>query len=140
MEHRDFLQLQIDQLGQALSKIFSKMLGIKEKDSLAESIESTSQSLKEEMGFTIDDFVTLDTENFIAILQEKNVAVDNFDKIADILLLTADELYELQPGNEKSKSLYLKCLKIYHHLQATDLIFPFERQLKVERIKNLVSL
>ena len=136
MEQRDFLQLQIDHLGQALSKIFSKMLGIKED---GQSLQVANQSLKEELGFNIDDLTALSTGEFIETLRQKELSSDSFDKLADILLLSADELYELQPGNEKSINLYHKCLKIYHHLENADSVYPFERQLKIERIKKLTS-
>jgi hypothetical protein len=134
MEHRDFLQLQIDQLGQALSKLFSKMLRIKED---GQSLETANQSLKEELGFNMDDLAALSTDEFIETLREKELSSDGFDKLADILLLLADEFYQREPGNERSKNLYLKCLSIYHHLENADSVYPFERQLKIERIKKL---
>jgi hypothetical protein len=109
MEHRDILQIQIDQLGQALSKLFSKMLRIKEEGQTSECLEAADQSLKKELGFNIDDLTALST----------------------------DEFYQTESGNEKSKNLYLKCLGIYQHLKNTDSVYPFERQLKIERIKKL---
>lgn len=137
MEHRDFLQLQIDQLGQALSKLFSKMVGIKEDGQGLES--PVNQSLKEELGFNVDDLTALSADEFIETLQKKELSRDGFDKLADILLLLADELYQIEPRNERSKNLYLKCLEIYHHLENEDSVYPFERQLKIERIKKLTQ-
>jgi hypothetical protein len=138
MEHRDFLQIQIDQLGQALSKLFSKMLGIKEDGQTSECLEAADQSLKKELGFNIDDLTALSTDEFIETLQKKELSSDSFDKLADILLLLADEFYQTESGNEKSKNLYLKCLRIYQHLKNIDSVYPFERQLKIERIKKLM--
>jgi hypothetical protein len=137
MEHRDILQIQIDQLGQALSKLFSKMLRIKEEGQTSECLEAADQSLKKELGFNIDDLTALSTDEFIETFQEKELSSDSFDKLADILLLLADEFYQTESGNEKSKNLYLKCLGIYQHLKNTDSVYPFERQLKIERIKKL---
>lgn len=139
MEHRDFLQLQIDQLGQALSKLFSKMLGIKEDGKASESLEAANQSLKEDLGFNLDEITALSTGEFIETLHEKELSSDSFDKLADILLLLADEFHQTEPANEKSKNLYHKCLSIYQHLKNIDSVYPFERQLKIERIKKLTS-
>lgn len=139
MEQRDYLQRQIDDLGRVLGKVFSDLLGLKNQGQLSQGIELTDQTLKEETDFDIEELAALPAEKFVDTLREKKkFGQESFDRLADILLLIADELNKREPGNERSKTLYAKCLKIYAHLEKTDLVDSYDRHLKAARIKKLL--
>lgn len=136
MEQRDYLQKQIDQLGQVLGKILSDLLGLKNQGQINEGIELTNQALKKQLDLDIEELISISTDNLINILKtEKNISTENMDKLAELLLLIADHN---QDKNEKREMIYEKCLTIYEYLEKTETTFSFDRHLKIERIKNVL--
>lgn len=90
MEQRDYLQKQIDQLGQVLGKILSDLLGLKTQGQINEGIELTNQALKKQLDLDIEELISISTDNLINILKtEKNISTENMDKLAELLLLIA---------------------------------------------------
>lgn len=131
MEQRDYLKKQIDQFGQVLAKIFSDLLGLKNSGQINTGIEITSQALKNELDIDIQALLDIPTDNFIDTLtSQKNLTNDNLDKLAEILLLIADNR---QGDNIR---LYEKCLTIYEYLESVENIYSLDRQWKMKRIKN----
>jgi hypothetical protein len=131
---------QIEQLGQALAMIFSKLYGFISKGRVPERIEMTNQALKSELDLDIDELSSIPTESFVTTLkEEKRFNYDNLERLADILLIIADEFNTINPENEKSHNLYGKCLEIYNYLNENDLTYSFDRQAKVERIRGILS-
>lgn len=131
MEQRDYLKKQIDQLGQVLAKIFSDLLGLKNSGQINAGLEITSQALKNELNIDIQALLNIPTDNFIDTLTtQKNLTNDNLDKLAEILLLIADN------RQDDNKKLYEKCLTIYEYLEKVENIYTLDRQWKMKRIKN----
>lgn len=131
MEQQDYLKKQIDQLGQVLAKIFSDLLGLKNNGQINAGLEITNQTLKNELDFDIQDLLDIPTDKFIDTLTtQKNLTNDNLDKLAEILLLIADN----RQGD--NKKLYEKCLTIYEYLERVENIYTLDRQWKMNRIKN----
>jgi len=139
MEKRDYLMDQIEQLGQALAQIFSKLFGLSERGKDPEAIEMTSQSLKSELDIDLSEISSIPTDEFIITLQEnKKLNHSNLELLANILLLIADENCTENPENEEGLNLYGKCLEIYSHLNERDLTYSFERESKIARIQNIL--
>ena len=132
MEQQDYLKRQIDQLGKVLAKIFSDLLGVKNSGQISIGLEITNQTLKSELNFDIQDLIDIPTDDFINSLKEQNLTDDNLDKLAEILLLIADN------RQADNKTLYEKCLTIYKYLEKTKNIYSLDRQWKIERIKNVM--
>lgn len=131
MEQQDYLKKQIDQLGQVLAKIFSDLLGLKNSGQINTGLEITNQTLKNELDFDIQDLLDIPTDNFIhTITTQKNLTNGNLDKLAEILLLIADN------RQDDNKRLYEKCLTIYEYLEKVENIYTLDRQWKLKRIKN----
>jgi len=71
------------------------------------------------------------------MLKEGNkLSNDNFEKLADILLLLAGEPDPSKTDNDKKNKLYERSLAIYEHLDRTTTTYSFDRHSKIERIKN----
>lgn len=133
MEQQDYLKKQIDQLGQVLAKILSDLLGLKNKRQINNGIELTNQTLKTEIDFDIQELLDIPTDDFVNTLKkQKNLTNDNLAKLAEILLLIADN------GQTDNKKLYKKCLTIYEYLEKAENIYSLDRQWKIERIKNVL--
>ena len=131
MEQRDYLKKQIDQLGQVLAKIFSDLIGLKNSGQIITGIEITDQTLKNELDFDLQDLLDIPTDKFIDTLTtQKGLTNENLDKLAEILLLVADNL------EDDNKKLFEKCLIIHEYLEKVDSIYSLDRYWKMKRIKN----
>jgi len=140
MEKRDYLMDQIEQLGQALAKLFSKLYGLRNQGRTPECVEMTSKSLKTELNLDFNELISIPTGDFVSKLSEdKKLSHDNLERLADILLLIADEKYNSEPGSDQAGNLYSKCLEIYNYVSDSDLTFSFERQSKVDKIVSMLS-
>jgi hypothetical protein len=130
MEQRDYLKKQIDKLGHILEKLFSDLIGLKNGGQINEGLEITDQTLKNELDFDVHDLIDIPTEKFIDTLTtQKGLTNENLDKLAEILLLIAD-------NREDNKKLFDKCLIIYEYLEKVDSTYSLDRYWKMKRIKN----
>jgi len=139
LQEEDWLIRQINQLGRVLGKILADLIGLKTQGQIGEGIEAAEQTLNNELGLNIDDLTSSPTEQFIKTLQEgKKLSDDNFDKLADIFFLFAEELDERGTDNEKMKKLYERSLTIYEYLDKTGSTYSFDRHFKIDKIKNVL--
>lgn len=131
MEHRDHLKNQIDQLGKALAKVLSDLLNLKNSGQSEINRKTTLDNLKDELGFDIAERIHIPTNEFFDTLKKnKNLTPQHFDLLAEILFLMAEN------RQENSKDLYKKCLMIYTYLEETEDTYSFDRQRKIENVKN----
>lgn len=139
MEKRDYLIDQIEQLGQALARIFSKLKDIRNQGKVPEATEMTSLSLKSELNLDLDELLAIPTDEFVIRMKEdKKFNYANLEILADILLHLADETAGSNPDSTQNLNLYNKALKVYSYLNERDLTYSFERQAKTERIESLL--
>jgi hypothetical protein len=140
MEKRDYLIDQIEQLGQALALIFSKLMGFRDQGKVPEAIEMTSLSLKTELNLDLDELSAIPTDDFVSRMKEdKKFNYSNLELLADILLHIADDIRITNPDSKQDLNLYGKCLRIYKYLDDRDLTYSFERQAKIEQIESSLS-
>jgi hypothetical protein len=137
MQQEDWLIRQINQLGRVLGKILADLLGLKTQGQIGEGIEAAKQALKNELDLNIDDLISIPTEQFIKTLQVgKKLSDDDFDKLADIFLLIAEELDKSGADDDKKEKLYEKALTIYEYVDKTGSTYSFDRHSKIEKIKS----
>jgi len=129
---------QINQLGRVLGKILADLIGLKTNGQVGEGIEAAEQALKNELELEIDDLISIPAEKFIQILQEKKkFSDDDFEKLADIFYLIAEELEQKGTNNEKMKKFYERSLIIYKYLDKTGSTYSFDRHLKIDKMKKV---
>ncbi|WP_257657856.1 hypothetical protein [Parapedobacter lycopersici] len=134
MAQEDYLKKQIDQLGLVLARLFSDLLGRKDKGQLNDGIETINQALENGLGLDIQKLADIPSDNLIDTLKtQQGLTNESLDKLADILLFIADN----NPGDHKK--LYAQCLTIYEHLEKTDSTYVLDRHWKIERIKKALS-
>ena len=139
MGKRDYLMDQIEQLGQALAMIFSKLMDFRNQGKVPEAIEMTSLSLKTELNIDLDELLTIPTDDFVSrIKEDKRFNYANLELLANILLHIADETASSNPESKQHLNLYDKALKVYKYLNERDLTYSFKRQSKIERIEDLL--
>jgi hypothetical protein len=130
---------QIEQLGQALALILSKLMDFRKQGKVPEAIEMTSLSLKAELNLDLDELLAIPADEFVIRLKEdKKFNYANLELLADILLHIADETTGSNPDSTQHLNLYAKALKVYKYLNERDLTYSFERQSKIVRIESLL--
>lgn len=133
MVQQDYFMRQIDQLGRVLGKILSDIIGIKQKGQTSLDFEFAYQIFKSELDIDIDKLLTIPNNDFINILKnKKGFNNENLDKLADIF-------WEIADNNEQSKYICKKCLIIYEYLEKTETTYSFDRNFKIERLKNILN-
>jgi hypothetical protein len=95
--------------------------------------------LKKELGLNTDDLISIPTKSFITTLLEvRRFNDNNFDELAEILFLIAEELNVNNTETEKMKKLYERSLIIYELLDKTSSTYSFDRHSKIEKIKKVL--
>ena len=136
MERRDYLEIQIEQLGRVLSKLISGFLGIKNQSVSNEILEQTNSSLDDYFGFDLSDLSKLSNQDFIKIIQSnRSLNIENLDKLSDFIELFA----EMKTVNEKI-ILLQKSLAIIDYIDKKESIYSLERQMKKVKINNNLDL
>ena len=140
MQQEDWLIRQINQLGRVLGKILADLLGLKTKGQVGEGIEAAEQALKGELDLDISHLAAMPTDRFIITLREgKQFTDENFEMLADIFLIVAEELDQNDRDNGKKKQLLEKALIIYEYLDKSGSTYSFERHNKIEKIKSTLQ-
>ena len=139
MQQEDYIKRQIDQLGRVLGKILADLMGLKARRQASLEIESVIQALKTELGLTIDDLTLIPTDSFLTtLLDTKKFSDNNFEQLAEIMFLIAEELNIKNTDVGKMKQLYERALIIFEILDKTSSTYSFDRHSKIEKIKKVL--
>ena len=137
MEQEDFLKRQIDQLGRALGRILAGLMGFKVRAQTSQGIETADQALKTELGLNLDDLCLIPAESFLtAMIDTKKFSDNNFEQLAEIMFLVAEELNIKGADDLKTEKLYERALLIFEILDKTSTTYSFDRHRKIEKIKS----
>ena len=134
MVQRDYILREIERIGTIISAIRQKLLG--GKDNLAitveAQVENTKAMLLDEIGFDIDKFLVLNTEDLNVYISEfDGFNVENIELLADCLSQIG---FNDNSGNSK---IYLeKALQLYELCNLKSKTFSFERETNILAIKN----
>jgi hypothetical protein len=139
MEQEDYIKRQIDQLGRVLGKMLAGLTGLKTGGLAGDGIETAGRALKDELDLDIDDLVSIPADELVKILQtRRNMNSDNFEKLADILLLLAGEFENKMTSNPEKLKLYKSSLAILRHVDETSSTYSLDRHEKIMKIKKML--
>jgi hypothetical protein len=134
MYRRDYFKKQIDELGRVLTSLLSDLLKLKNDGNTSTAVEATNEILQNELAIDLPQLLSIPDDTFIEELKKKQITDDNLNRLADILLVIADETTEDVLRN----LLYKKCLLLLEHVQQLDSTYSMERHEKIERIKRII--
>jgi hypothetical protein len=137
MEQEDYLMRQINQFSRVLGMLLAGLLGIKNQGEINEAIDASDQVLKKELNLNFDDLVSIPVNSFIRTLLElKKFNTDNLEKLADILTIAAEEQGSGVLDSEKAIKLNERALIIYEYVEESGSTYSFDRQSKINKIKE----
>ena len=136
MEQKDYLLREIEKTGTLLRWIIGKITGIEVNDALTaeNQFEKAKELVLNETGFDMDLLLELtepETEKYIAGFNGINIA--NLELLADIYSLMG-----MRTDNLKSKEYLKSALKLYELCDVLDKTFLFDRENKINGIKNVL--
>ncbi|MGM0551034.1 MAG: hypothetical protein ACQESW_08145 [Bacteroidota bacterium] len=135
MEQQDYLKKQIDKLGFVLKELLSQITACGKNGETSQVIEITNETLRNELDIDIESLISLSSDTFLSILlSKKQLNNDNLELLADNLFQFSENL--LQNDFETKKLVRQKVLVIYEYIDDSSNIFSFDRQLRMDKIKN----
>ena len=135
MEQKDYLLREIEKIGMVLRAILNSLIGKKEEIEININFEKTNEQLINEIGFDLEKFLSLD-------LSSSKDYLSNFNGINTTNLVLIAEIISQFGINEQTenKKIYLeKALQIYELCNLTDKTFSFERESKINKIRNILK-
>ncbi len=127
MEQRDYLVRQVEQFGEVLKKLLSKIQNIRECDH--EAILTVNEHFTEDIGIDIATLAALDDEKLIDTL---NLNHANMEAMADLLMSIA-----VHGMTDHKESLLEKSMAMYRRLQQD--AYSLDRHFKIEDLESLLS-
>lgn len=135
MEQRDYLKKQIDELGQVLGKVITELLQLKSQGKFNDGLEITNQTLKTNLDHNVGELLAIPDETFIAGLKARKIKNEGLDKLAELLLLLADN----EEAEAKKLQLYKKSFLLFEKLESVEAIYSMDRHRKLERLKKILG-
>jgi uncharacterized protein YciU (UPF0263 family) len=136
MEQKDYLLREIEKIGLMLRMIISKLRlkGDNPVITMKTQFEEAKELMLQEAGFDIEEFLKLDINSV-----EQYMSKFAGFRTANIELL-ADVLKEMGVSSEPkmAKILWEKALRLYQICNSLDKTFSFERENKIDEIRNRI--
>ena len=136
MEQKDYLLREIERIGTLLRWISGKITGI--EDNYALTVENQFKEAKglllNEIGFDTDIFLSLkesEIEQYIS--KFKGINVSNIELLADIF-----KVFGMKTDSAMTKEYLDRALKLYELCDSFDKTFSFDRESKINEIKNVL--
>lgn len=140
MFNQDFIMRQIQQMTQVLNKILIQVLNLRKIDNQAETLNILNRELVEEVGFDIDEILSIKTEaELISFIKKTGFNTENLNILADILFEVADQGLEDPDKSEVSIKLFSMSLELYEYIEKSENIYSIDRNLKISMIKNILN-
>jgi hypothetical protein len=128
MEQRDLLKDQIEQIGKALAKILSELIGLKSKGQISQGIEITHQSLKGELDLETEQISTLTKKELKDYLINRHLKADHLEILSECLT-------EIAKGEIEQNKKYIK-VKLEKAIELLNLADEISKTMSFHRINK----
>ncbi|MCF6366881.1 MAG: hypothetical protein L3J35_11830 [Bacteroidales bacterium] len=130
---RDYLMIQIEQLGKVLGKILADLFGLKSNNDF-EKYDTVKEQLFSELGIKIDELINRNNVDFLSIVSEK--LINNtllYEKFSDVLFETGS-FYNV--NTDKRKTYYSKSLLLLREIVSKTQTFSAELHTKILNLEK----
>ncbi len=101
MPIRDLLQAQIEQVGQAIGKMISKFLGLKNDGKIEEALSVTQTALREELSLDVEELCRSEKGKFSQFFEGKPYSVESFELLSTYFAEAGKHKITTQPSDAK---------------------------------------
>ncbi len=135
MRQDDYFLRQIDLLGRILGKILTDLLKKKGTGEIMDSVEVTTQAIKNELDIDLNSLLLVNNENLVEFLKtEKKFGEQHLEKMAELFFILGQDL-----KNEKVLLFLEKSVIIYEYLNKTSSTYSIDRMHKIDKIKKMIT-
>lgn len=133
MEQKDYILREIEKIGTLLIYLIEKFKKSNTQLENDENIVLVNTELVEKSGINIENLLTIKEENFDKIISlNKGFNFENIELLADLLFTIGNE------ENTIKKTYLNKALELYNYINTKTKTFSFDREEKMNTIKNLL--
>jgi hypothetical protein len=138
MGFEDTFKKQIDELGKALARLLTGLLGFKSQGKIEQGVEFVQQNFHSESGLDFNDLLAIPPDDLADFLNRKhNITNENIDKFAEIFYEMADGI---EPTDmNKARIFFERSLALHEYLSRTDATYSLERHFIIEEIKSVLK-
>lgn len=132
---------QIHQLTQVIARVVAAVAGLKGPGQAQQAMEISNKALNEQLDLDIESLLSMDTEDMIEALEEKEAVNDeNLESIADLFYELAKTFSEDPQQEIQTESLLSRSLLIYQHIESSGNIYSIDRNHKIQEIEQRLGL
>lgn len=133
MEQKDYILREVEKIGVMLQYMLGKFRPGKSIQQL-DLTEELNQKMRENLGYDMPTLLSLERNQFPAMLNEKHgFNLDNLELLSDLL-------YQMSLQYPAEEKRYLvKALEILEHINEKWKTYSYERENKIERIKYSID-
>ena len=137
MPIRDLLQAQIEQMGQAIGKMISKFLGLKNDGKMEEAIQFSQTTMQEKLGLDFEKLVRLEKEKFRLFFKDKPYSAQSFEMLSTYFYEVG--LYKKANGSKEAKMVLEKAIDLLKLADKVENSLSMERLAKREEIERIIE-
>ncbi len=134
MPTEDYLLKYLEKLNYAIAA----MLGLREKGFPEDALKMADETYRELLHYDLKELTVMPIEKFIETIRQRNYNISILNLLSQITHETATS-FEADHQTNTAKIFYLKSLELYHLLNEKDKTFSFEREIRIEELKNKLS-
>lgn len=137
MEHRDYLQAQIEEFGRIMGKVIARFMGMQDEVQTVEAAEAAHAQIKQELDLDIIEYLEFDEEAFMTKLKDKKLDPVQIEHLIDYHITLGEALID---SNKSLATKHLeKTLLFYQLMDQVSGIYSFDRPQKEGKIRRLLG-
>lgn len=137
MPIRDLLQAQIEQMGQAIGKMISKFLGLKNDGKIEDAMSLTQSTMQEELGLDFEKLWKADQEDFFLFFKDKPYSSESLELLSTYFYEVG--LYKKTTNPADAQVILQKAIELLSLADQAENSLSMERMNKKQNIEKLLS-
>lgn len=136
MPIRDLLQAQIEQMGQAIGKMISKFLGLKNDGKMEEAIQFSQTTMQEELGIDFEKLCKLEQAEFQLFFKDKPYSFQSLEMLSTYFYEVG--LYKKANGSKEAKMILLRAIDLLSLADQMENSLSMERMTMRQEIEKAI--
>ena len=137
MPIRDLLQAQIEQMGQAIGKMISKFLGLKNDGKMEEAMTMTQAKLLEELSLDFEKLYRSDQTDFKLFFQDKPYSAESLELLSTYFFEVG--FYKLKQNPVDARLILQKSSDLLTLADQVENSLSMERMAQKQSIEKLLQ-
>ncbi len=137
MEQRDYLMLQIEQLGKVLGKILNNFLGLKSAGKVEQGIETSYSQFKNELDINIEELISVSKDELKKYILERQLKEEHLEILSEYFKELGDSKMSI---NKSEANLFLsKTIELLEIADEISETISFTRENEKTILQNKIN-